>query len=150
LRRVLGPRGQNVADSDIERGGDAAQQDDGDVPVPGFELSEVALGHVRFPCQEFARQPAPLAQFAHPFAERREELAIGRREFVSTWRGGGLCRRVRLGIYICCHIRTATRNELTDNLAFIIYEIKQYITSLSILRQFFSQRGNILLDIGHE
>ena len=52
------------------------QQHDGDVALAGFQLAEVALGHIGLRRKHTPGDIAPLTQFAYPTAELLQKVGI--------------------------------------------------------------------------
>ena len=82
------------------RAGDAAQQHDRAIALAGFELGEIALGHLGMAGQDLARHAAAAAHGAHPLAEPPQEgVEVGRGLGL-----GSLARTLRHGIPFGCII----------------------------------------------
>src|ERR1700732_2925983 len=60
----------------VQSGGDAPEQDDGDVSFSRLELREMALGNVRFVRDHLAAHAAAIANFPHARAQKKKEIAF--------------------------------------------------------------------------
>src|SRR5579863_742576 len=74
LDRPLRPFADEISERQIQSTGHLAQKRDRDVPLAGFELRQIALGHARIPRQDFARHPAARSRDPHPLAQLPEKV----------------------------------------------------------------------------
>src|SRR6185312_17537566 len=75
LGAVFGVLVQKLFELEAQSCCDLTQQQNRDVAMPGFELSEIALGYLRFACEIFAGQAASCARRPHALAELHQKIA---------------------------------------------------------------------------
>src|SRR5208282_5470368 len=76
LRQRLRAGADQVLEGNIHGLGDLAQADDGNVPISGFQLGQIALRNARVVRQDLARHPAAHTQVKNALAELAQELVI--------------------------------------------------------------------------